>query len=88
MVVSGSCPMAPVSEATSLRHMVWLESHSHPKAQERTRDDMPGLLEELPKRQGYLGRIEMGKCVGRGQGLQERLRKDVHGDILGAQYTC
>lgn len=64
MVVSGSCPMAPVLEMTSLKHMVRLESHSHPKAQERTRNAMPGVLRELPKRQRCLGRIEMGKCVG------------------------
>lgn len=38
MAVSGSCPMAPVSEVTSLKHMVWLESHSHPRARERRRD--------------------------------------------------
>lgn len=50
MAVSGSCHMAPVSEVTSLKHTLWLESHSHPKAQERTRDAMPGVLKELPKR--------------------------------------
>lgn len=50
MVVSGSCLMALVSEVTSLKHMLWLESHSHPKARERTRDAMPGVLRELPKR--------------------------------------
>lgn len=79
MVVSGSCPMAPASEVTRPQHRVWLESHSHSNAPERTRDcAIPGTLRELPKSQRCLDRIEMGEHVRRGSGLQEKGLKRMH----------
>lgn len=79
MVVSGSCPMAPASEVTRPQHRVWLESHSHSNAPERTRDcAIPGTLRELPKSQRCLDRTEMGEHVRRGSGLQEKGLKRMH----------
>lgn len=52
MVGSRSCLVAPIS---GLKYMVWLGTVSQPKAQERTRRSVMGVLRESPREAEGLG---------------------------------